>query len=44
MDGPTEEVLEQYQIFMDELEPNKKKTKKEKQEEKMLATMLDEDA
>ena len=44
MDGPTEEVLEQYQIFMDELEPNKKKTKQEKQEEKMLAAMLDDEA
>ena len=29
---------------MDELEPNKKKTKQEKQEEKMLAAMLDDEA
>lgn len=36
MDGPTDEVLEAYQEFMAENEPNKKKTKKEKREEKLL--------
>lgn len=38
MDGPTEEVLAQYQAFMEETAPAKarKKTKLERQEEKML--------
>lgn len=36
MDGPTQEVLEAYEDFMTELEPEKKKTKKEKREEKLL--------
>lgn len=36
MDGPTEEVLEAYEEFMAETEPDKQKTKKEKNEEKLL--------
>ena len=38
-DGPTEEVLDAYTAFMEETEPAKKKTRKEKLEEKMLKTM-----
>ena len=41
MDGPTEEVLAAYQEFMDETEPEKKKTKKEKSEEKLLKYLDD---
>lgn len=41
MDGPTEEVMDAYQEFMDEMQPDQKKTSKEKQEEKLLKYLDD---
>lgn len=42
MDGPTEEVLAAYEEFMSDSEPDAKKAKKARQEEKLLR-MLDEE-
>lgn len=43
MDGPTDEVLDAYEEFMAETEPEKKKTKNEKREERLLK-ILDEES
>ena len=44
MDGPTEEVLDAYQEYMQEENPELKKTKKEKSEEKLVKMLEEEDA